>query len=139
MFTRYFSQKLRQSQGFTLLEILVVISIIGILIALGAAAFSNAQRKARDARRQGDMKSYQSVYEQYYANNSGYAACATMDAGFAGGSSGTPTDPKDGAYVSSCDASSYCVCAELDGGGGNSGANCTFGSATTHYCVTNLQ
>ncbi|MFZ1721320.1 MAG: type II secretion system protein, partial [Microgenomates group bacterium] len=48
----------RQS-GFSLLELLVVISIIAILVAMGVAGFTTAQRKARDARRSGDLKAIQ--------------------------------------------------------------------------------
>lgn len=130
-----------KKNGFTLLEILVVVSIIGILIVLGAAAFSTAQQKGRDARRRGDMKSFQSVYEQFYSQGSTYAACATMDAGFAGGASAAPQDPKPTqSYSITCDTDSYCACATLDDvTAGNSGAGCTFGAGTTHYCVTNLQ
>lgn len=140
-----FSKKNILSQkGFTLLEILVVVSIIGILIALGSAAFSNAQRKARDARRRSDMKAYQNVYEQYYAQSNGYGTCAAMNVGFTGGVSGAPSDPKpDEAYSIACDTDSYCACATLESDAGNgsgtaAGATCDF-TGTTQYCVTNMQ
>ena len=124
-------------KGFTLLELLVVISIIGLLIASGAVAFSTAQKKGRDARRRADMKAFQSAYEQYYAENTTYAACGTMNTQFSGGSA--PTDPR-GSYVSSCAAASYCVCALLEdlGSGNATNSSCTFG-AGNYYCVTNLQ
>lgn len=130
--------------GFTLLEILVVISIIGILIAIGSAAFSTAQKKGRDARRRADMKQYQSAYEQYYSVNSAYSAnCATMDINFSGGASAAPSDPKNsGSYVytKTCTASTYCVCALLDnaGSGTYTDSGCTVGTGD-YFCVQNLQ
>lgn len=137
--------KLKYYSGFTLLEILVVISIIGILIAIGSAAFSTAQKKGRDTRRFADMKQYQSVFELYYSENNTYASCAAMEAGFVGG---VPTDPKTGGTAYSCTTNvgltGYCVCATLDysttgnGSGGASGV-CTFAANSTHYCVQNLQ
>lgn len=137
----------QNNKGFTLLEILVVISIIGILIALGASAYSVAQQKSRNARRQGDLKQVQNAFEQYYAtNNSSYAACATMDNIFPSGT--LPSDPKGGTHPNyNCTVSGtigYCVCAQLEGtGGGNAtsmgaGGNCSFGSGN-YYCVRNLQ
>lgn len=56
-------------KSFTLLEMLVVIGIIGILLGLGAVSYSTAQKKARDARRQGDLSAAQKVMEQCYAVN----------------------------------------------------------------------
>lgn len=53
--------------GFSLLEILVVISIIGILLAIAVSSYSNAQRKSRDARRKTDLKAIQQSAEQYYS------------------------------------------------------------------------
>lgn len=58
------------NRAFTLLEILVVIGIIGILIGLGAVSYSTAQKKARDARRQSDLSSFQKTMEQCYSVNS---------------------------------------------------------------------
>jgi type IV pilus assembly protein PilE len=136
--------KTRKPSGFTLLEILVVISIIGILIAIGAAAFSTAQKKGRDARRRADIKQYQSAFEQYYSANDGYGTCAVMESGFVGFA---PTDPKTGAgYDCTVDATNtaYCVCATLDNtssgnaSGGAAGA-CTFVSGGTDFCVESLQ
>ena len=143
---------LRQA-GFTLLELLVVISIIGILIALGTASYTTAQKKGRDARRQADMRALQNAFEQYNSLNGQYPGngATVGDCNIAGISevlpAGFPVDPKTGGdYVRRCSANSYCVCALLDQAGtGNAPAapasgvdTCSFGSGN-YYCVMNLQ
>lgn len=133
----------RLQRGFTLLELLVVIAIIGILLALGTVSFSTAQRKSRDARRQGDIKALQDAYEQYYAdNNSSYSTtgCAAMQtASYLPG--GAPLDPKLGTtYTCTSDADSYCVCALLEeaDAGKYSDSSCSLGVGD-YACATNLQ
>jgi prepilin-type N-terminal cleavage/methylation domain-containing protein len=64
--TTYNSQLITRS-GFTLLELLVVISIIVILITLGLSSFATAQKKGRDAKRKSDIKEIQTALEQYYS------------------------------------------------------------------------
>lgn len=138
------SQLKQKNNAFTLLELLVVISIIGILIALGIVSFSTAQQKSRDARRRGDIKAMQQGFEQYYAENKTYTdVCSAGDDFFPGGQ---PKDPKnDATYFYDCDdtSTSYCVCAHLETGGGNAtGYGCAdYGTTTdgSHYCLTNLQ
>lgn len=56
-----------RKKGFTLLEMLVVIGIISILISLGIASYSTAQKKARDAKRKGDIRAILNAVEQYYS------------------------------------------------------------------------
>ena len=53
-------------QGFTLLEILVVIGIIAVLAGMGAVSYSTAQKKARDAKRKVDLGAIKNAMEQYY-------------------------------------------------------------------------
>lgn len=139
-------QKLNGKKGFTLLELLVVISIIGILVAIGAVAYSQAQQKGRDAKRVGDMKALQSAFEQYYSthNNVYSDSCLTMATA---ASMALPTDPKSGwtAYNTSSgctSTSAYCICADLEGTSGNaSNSNCSsfVSGGGGFYCVTNLQ
>lgn len=50
-------------RGFTLVELLVVISIIGVLSTLVLANFNAARERARDTQRKSDLKQYQNAYE----------------------------------------------------------------------------
>lgn len=63
--------KLKIISGFTLLELLVVISIIGILAGLVLASFTGVQKGARDTNRSSDIKQYQTSLEQFANENSG--------------------------------------------------------------------
>ena len=54
-----------REHAFTLIEMLVVISLIGILAALGLASFTSAQKQARDSVRKSDLKQYQTSMEVY--------------------------------------------------------------------------
>lgn len=63
------NHKMKSLKGFTLLELLVVIGIIAILVSLGVSSYSTAQKKARDAKRQSELKSFQNAMEQCYSVN----------------------------------------------------------------------
>jgi len=51
--------------GFTLVELLVAISIIGILVSVGLASFSAAQKQARNTNRKSDLRQYQNSLENF--------------------------------------------------------------------------
>ncbi len=53
-------------KGFTLIEILVVVLIIGIIGTLAAVAVNAARSKARDATRLSSVRQTQSALEDYY-------------------------------------------------------------------------
>ena len=65
------SLKKRQS-GFTIVELLIVIVIIGILATLVIVTFSGIQQRARDTQRKTDINALQSHVEAYYANQGNY-------------------------------------------------------------------
>lgn len=59
----------KSESGFTLIEILVVILIIGILAAIAVPVFLNQRKKALDAQLQSDMKTVATWMETYKAKN----------------------------------------------------------------------
>jgi general secretion pathway protein G len=59
-------------KGFTLIELVIVISIIAILSTMAFFGFSKAQASARDASRQQIMNQIRSSLERYYADNQYY-------------------------------------------------------------------
>jgi len=61
-------------KGFTLVELLVVISIIGLLSTIAIVSLGSARQKARDTKRIADMKQVSTALEQYYADKGGYPA-----------------------------------------------------------------
>ena len=54
-------------KGFSLVELLVVISIIAILSVIGITVFTGVQKGARDARRRGDIHAIAQALEQFKA------------------------------------------------------------------------
>lgn len=64
--------KFKISKGYTLVEILVVISIIGFMAAAAVYAVNIARVKGRDARRMADLEVLRKAIELYYDDNKSY-------------------------------------------------------------------
>ena len=77
--------------GFTVLELIIVIAIIGILSGILFVSYSGVQENGRDAERQSDMLAVKSQLEIYFNNNGTYPTAPTMtdsDASTIAGGSG---------------------------------------------------
>jgi type IV pilus assembly protein PilA len=67
-----FEMRLRKDQrGFTLVELLIVVAVIGILAALGVAMYANIQMRARLAKAQADTRGIASAVTIYSAHCGG--------------------------------------------------------------------
>lgn len=62
----------RNKKGFTLVELLVVVAIIGILATIGMVMYAGAQKSGRIAKRIQDLKAIQTALELYYSVNKTY-------------------------------------------------------------------
>lgn len=71
--------RLKSQKGFTLLELLIVISIIGILATLVVVNLGGARGSARDAQRMSDLKTIQTALEAYFNDYGCYPAGNSQD------------------------------------------------------------
>ena len=107
-----------KKRGFTLIELLVVIAIIAILSTFAVIALGNAQKKARDAKRQADLKTLQTAIE-LYANDHGdpptSANWSTLESDLSSYlPGGLPEDPSSQTWVYCVNGSKYLVGVELE-------------------------
>lgn len=72
------------TSGFTIVELLIVIVVIGILAAITVVAFNGIQNRANDTAIQSDFRSVASKIEAYKAINGAYPTVAQMTNGDAG-------------------------------------------------------
>lgn len=63
--------KKAREQGFTIVELLIVIIVIAILAALVITAYTGIQQRARDAERQTDMRTLAQEWTVYNQKNNG--------------------------------------------------------------------
>ena len=77
------SLRKRASSGFTIVELLIVIVIIGILAALVVTTYSGIQQKARNTERKTDINAVHGQVEAYNAQFGYYPTLANVnDANF---------------------------------------------------------
>lgn len=71
---------MKLDKGFTLIELMVVISIIGLLSSITLASLSGARSKGRDARLIAEIKQLQNAMELYYFDNDRYPISTNCNA-----------------------------------------------------------
>ena len=120
----------QKQQGFTIVELLIVIVVIGILAALVITTFTGIQQRARNTERETDIKALHGQVEAYYAQNGYYPTLSTVttSGGLPGLDADALTPPGNGATQIDANASTtlkyqYAVTPATCDNGAN--GNCT--------------
>ncbi|MBU2591905.1 type II secretion system GspH family protein [Patescibacteria group bacterium] len=126
--------------GFTLMELLVAITIVVTLSAIGIVSYRSANQKGRDGKRKSDINQVRAALEMYRSDEGLYpigsdwtAMLSTLGSGYI---NNVPLDPRfssDGwvYYYSSSDGYTYVVCARLESETGSCLGNPSCGGGTT--------
>lgn len=78
-------------RGFTLIELMIAISIVAVLSSIGFASYSSSQVYARDSKRKQDLRAVATALELYYQQNRRYP-CNIGSTQGSGKSNGVLTD-----------------------------------------------
>ncbi len=91
---------MRHSRGFTLVELLVVISIMSILTVITVSQFTTAKQKARDVQRKADLSSVAKALELYLVDYGKFPTAANGTINVSGTTwGGTFTDASGYVYM----------------------------------------
>lgn len=108
---------MKKTKGFTLIELVIAIAIIGIMVAVILPGFGNARKKSRDAMRLDNLKTLGQAAELYFNEHSYTFPNSITDLGsyFADGI--LPKDPKTNEnylYLKKVNPNGYCFGANME-------------------------
>lgn len=152
-----------RKNGFTLIEILVVATIIAVLSVIGVASYTSINQRSRNAKRKSDLEQVRSALEMYRADKGYYPGSSTgfikltvLDNGSGSGPlipiymPSVPMDPKSTPQTTIdyfysplgtvAPFYSYCICAKLENQVGTvstCGAGVTIPAASCNYGLKN--
>lgn len=113
--------KITSSRGLTLIEMLIVVTIIALLVTVLSIVAISQLSKSRDAERKSDLQKIKNSFEDYYDDNGRYPEDETVlsncDGQFGKYLKEIPCDPVDNTpyiYDPSSDYSTYRVLAKLE-------------------------
>lgn len=70
-------------RGFTLVELMIVITVIAILATIAVVSFTRVQKQARDTKRKAEIKSLQTALQAYFTEKQHYPNTAPVTPGTA--------------------------------------------------------
>ena len=136
-------------EGFTLIEILVVITIIALLATIGIGSYSTVTKLSADSRRKADLEDIRAALEMYKANNGSYpkspASPPTSDTIFQDAASNiymqkVPKDPKSPTYIYvinvAVDGTTYTLGTYIENEATSGNVCGVCGSTNCNYCLT---
>lgn len=130
-------KKIRKSNGFTLFELLVTISIIAVLTAVAVVSYGGLNKKTRDSRRAADLEKIRISLEASRQINYVYPAnLAALVPGFL---DREPVDPKTKATYAyrQISTTTYEVGASMEDLGSTNTGTVTISSKPCNYRLTN--
>ncbi len=129
--------------GFSLIELIVVITIMMVVTAVGIVSYQGANRSARDGRRKSEIEKIRTALEMYKQENRVYpptvnnTAPALVSGGYL---AAWPTDPQTGKSIQYRWMTNYTyqvwTCLEGSTSGSTYGSCCDLG-APCNYFVSN--
>ncbi len=69
------------TEGFTLIEVLVAATIIGVLAAVAVSSYTSINKRSRDSKRRSDIEQVRSALEMYRSDNGFYPPVDTSGFG----------------------------------------------------------
>ena len=73
------ARALQEEDGFSLIELLVVLIIVGLLAAIAIAAFTGQQNKAHDADAKTAARTAQTAMETYFVDHHSYSGATVAE------------------------------------------------------------
>jgi len=121
---------LNKEKGFTLIELMIVVAIIGILAAIAIPQFASYRVKAFNSAAKSDLHSAQTTFEVFFNDNNKYPNAVAVPATPAS----TVTLSATGATSVSMNLSSNVFFGSAVGGTNNA----SYGAATKHLAGDNI-
>lgn len=129
--------RMSRDEGFTLIELMVVVMIIAVLIAIAIPSFLGFRSSAQDRGAQSELRNVLLAEKAYWLEEGDYTETAG-DITALEPNATVAADPADGVYIDLNGASSDVVCMVRDSDSGNVFAIWESSADGTYYGDTDL-